>query len=31
MKSKLMDGGRHMDPALKDAGARALEGVGPIQ
>ena len=31
MKSRLMDGGRHMDPALKDAGARDLEGVGPIQ
>ena len=31
MKSRLMDGGRDMDPALKDAGARALEGVGSIQ
>ena len=30
-KSRLMDGGRHLDSALEDAGARALEGVGPIQ
>ena len=29
--SRLMDGGRQMDSALEDAGARALEGVGPIQ
>ena len=31
MKSRLMDGGRHTDPSLKDAGARAQEGVGSIQ
>ena len=33
MKSRLMDGGRHTDLALKDAGPRAPEGVtevGPI-
>ena len=28
MKRRLKDGGRDTDPALKDAGPRALEGVG---
>ena len=30
-KSMLKDGGRETDPALKDAGPRAPEGVGPIR
>ena len=31
MKSRLVDGGGQVDPALKDGGARAVEGVGPTQ